>query len=76
MIGRVSNRRVIGCLEDLIGMDISRKETAYFFKKAAELYLEENDTNTAGAYLQRGLELDSKLAGVKRIRERIAGVYQ
>jgi curved DNA-binding protein CbpA len=74
MIGRVSNDRVIGCLEDLIGMGMPRKDTAFFFKKAAELYLEQDDTETAGAYLRRGLELDSRLAGVKKIREKIAGV--
>ncbi|MGM0673183.1 MAG: J domain-containing protein [Spirochaetota bacterium] len=74
MVGRVSNRRVIGCLDDLLGLGFPRKETAFFFKKAAELYVEEQDFDTAAAYLQRGTELDSKLAGVKRIREKIAGV--
>lgn len=74
MIGRMANERVIGCLEDLIGMGMPRKDTAFFFKKAAELYLEQDDMQTAAAYLQRGLELDSRLAGAKKIREKIAGV--
>jgi curved DNA-binding protein CbpA len=74
MIGRLPNDRVIGCLESMISMGMPRKDTAFFFKKAAELYLEEQDPVTAGAYLQRGLELDSKLTGAKKIREKIAGV--
>lgn len=74
MVGTVPNGRVIGCLENLIGIGMPRKEQAFYFKKAAELYLEEGDPVTAGAYLQRGVELDSKLAGAKKIRERISGV--
>lgn len=74
MIGRVANGRIIGYLEDLIGMGMPRKHTAFFFKKAAELYLEEKDAVTARAYLERGLQLDSRLAGARKIREKIAGV--
>ena len=74
MFGQIANERIIGCLEDLIAMGMPRKDTAFFFKKAAELYLEQDDAVTAGVYLRRGLELDSKLAGAKKIREKIAGV--
>jgi tetratricopeptide (TPR) repeat protein len=74
MVGSVPNARVIGCIESLIGIGMPKKEKAFYFKKAAELYLEEGDAVTAGAYLQRGLELDSKLAGAKKIREKISGV--
>ncbi|MFP4638014.1 MAG: J domain-containing protein [Spirochaetaceae bacterium] len=74
MIGRVANHRVIACLERLIAIGMPRKESAFFFKKAAELYLEEDDVETAGQCLEQGLALDSRLAGVKKIRERIAGV--
>jgi tetratricopeptide (TPR) repeat protein len=74
MIGRVANERVIACLENLIGMPMPRKDTAFYFKKAAELYLEEGKIVTANAYLQRALELDSKLTGAKKIRDRISGV--
>ncbi|MFP4373443.1 MAG: J domain-containing protein [Spirochaetaceae bacterium] len=74
MTGHVAGERIIGCLEDLLAMGLPRKHTAFFFKKAAELYLERDDAVTAGTYLKRGLELDSKLAGAKKIREKIAGV--
>jgi curved DNA-binding protein CbpA len=59
------------CLHRLIAYNFSRKETAFFFKKAAELYLEMDRVTEATEYLRRGLALDAKLAGAKKLRERI-----
>jgi tetratricopeptide (TPR) repeat protein len=65
-------REVIGYINALIVLDLPAKDTAFYLKKAAELYLDLGDATTATAYLRRGLELDEKLAGTKKLRERLA----
>jgi curved DNA-binding protein CbpA len=71
MPDRVSADLVLDCLEQLIDQDFSRKETAFFYKKAAELHLDRGSLGEAVSCLDQGLAMDSKLAGVKRLRERI-----
>ena len=63
---------VIPALEQMISWDFSNKETAFYLKKAAELYVEEGEYQRAGRYLKRGLELDSKLSGIKKLKDRLA----
>lgn len=63
---------VIDAIDRVLVLDLSRKELAFFLKKGAELYADLGDVVTATAYLQRGLELDGKLAGTKKLRERLA----
>ena len=63
---------VIEYLNRLIVLDLPTKDVAFYLKKAAELYLDIGDSVTATTYLQRGLELDEKLAGTKKLRERLA----
>jgi len=63
---------VLGYLNRLITLDLPQKDIAFYLKKGAELYLETGDSVTATAYLERGLELDGKLGGTKKLRERLA----
>ncbi len=63
---------VIDYLNRLIDLDLPAKDIAFYLKKSAELYLDIGDPVTATAYLQRGLELDEKLAGTKKLRDRLA----
>ena len=63
---------VLERLETMIRLDFSRKETAFFLKKAAELHLENDDVRSAQRCLVRGLELDEKLSGYKKLQEKIA----
>jgi len=72
MPGNVEADGILSCLEELIRHNFSRKDTAFFMKKAAEIYLDQNDVVTASDYLERGLELDQKLSGTKKLRDRIA----
>ncbi len=67
--------QVVECLETLVVVDLPRKELAFFLKKAAELYADMHDPITATAYLNRGLELDEKLAGTKKLRERLSSFH-
>ena len=65
---------VLKCLHDLIRWDYSRKDTAFFLKKAAEIYMDSGDRLRAAEYLNRGLALDEKLSGIKKLQERIGVV--
>lgn len=62
---------VIAHIEELIELRISRKESAFFHKKIAEIYSNHGANERAADHLRRGLELDSKLAGVKKLKEKI-----
>lgn len=71
MPGFVSNEILLGCLEELISRELSRKESAYFYKKAAEVHLDEQRFSDAAICLQKGLELNSKLSGAQKLWKRI-----
>jgi tetratricopeptide (TPR) repeat protein len=62
---------VVAHIENLIDMDISRKDSAFFHKKIAEIYSSNGDNDRAAEHLRRGLALDTKLAGVKKLKEKI-----
>ena len=66
---------VLACIDEVLLLEIGRKELAFFLKKGAEIYADMGDGATATAYLQRGLELDGKLAGTKKLRERLSALY-
>ncbi len=77
MPGKVESSRILGYLEELIALNLSRQDTAQYLKKAAELYLAEQRAAVALRYLNRGLQLDHRLGGAKRLREKIdAGLQQ
>ncbi|MFP4330458.1 MAG: J domain-containing protein [Alkalispirochaetaceae bacterium] len=72
MAGSEEADTVLPALEQMIAWNFSNKETAFYLKKAAELYVEKGDFDRANRYLTRGLELDSKLSGIKKLKERLA----
>lgn len=71
MPGFVSNELLLECLEELIERGLSPKETAFFYKKAAEVHLDEERFSDAATCLEKGLELNSKLSGARKLKERI-----
>ncbi len=71
MPGALEKEDVLWRLNELIELKFPRKDIAFFLKKAAELHLENNNVNLAAECLQRGLELDQKLSGHKKLQERI-----
>lgn len=75
MVAALDARTVIRAIDRVLTLDIGRKDLAFFLKKGAELYADLGDASTAGVYLQRGLELDGKLPGTKKLRERLAELY-
>ena len=58
-------------LKDLLRLNFSRKDNAFFYKKLAEVYAAQGQQDVALHYLQKGLQLDRKLSGVKKLMERI-----
>lgn len=62
---------VLECLHQMIEWDLPRKETAFCYKKAAEMYLAAGDKRMATRYLERGLALDHRLTGVKKLKEEL-----
>jgi curved DNA-binding protein CbpA len=58
-------------LKEMIRLNFSRKDNAFFFKKLAEVYASLGQQDVALHYLQKGLQLDRKLSGVKKLMERI-----
>ncbi|MCG8481318.1 MAG: DnaJ domain-containing protein [Spirochaetales bacterium] len=62
---------VLSCLNQMIGWDLPRKETAFCYKKAAEMHLQQGDRRAAFRSLQRGLTLDQHLAGVKKLQQEL-----
>jgi len=61
----------IGRLKEMIKLNFSRKDDAFFCKKLAEVYAALGQQDSALLYLQKGLQLDRKLSGVKKLMERI-----
>jgi hypothetical protein len=64
-------RRVLQCLNQMINWDLPKKETAFCYKKAAEMHLELGDRRAAFRSLSRGLALDHRLAGVKKLQQEL-----
>lgn len=62
---------VLRCLTEMIGWDLPRKETAFCYKKAAEMHLVLGNRRAAFRSLQRGLALDQRLAGVKKLQQEL-----
>lgn len=75
MPATMSSSEVIDCIEELLVRDLHYKDIAFYLKKAAELYVELGDDVTAAAYLQRGIEIDQKLGGTKKLREHLEAFH-
>ncbi len=71
MLATLAPGPAIACLEELIGLDFSRKDKAFFYKKLAEVHAAEGRQAAALEYLRKGLQLDRKLSGVKKLMDRL-----
>ncbi len=72
MPGNVANDRLICYLKELVEFDFSPKDSAFFLKKIAEIYAEEDSYEKACFYLNEGLKRHRKLPGIKKLREKLA----
>lgn len=71
MPGNVSENAYLQCLEQLIEADLNSRDTAFYLKKAAEIYCDREDRNKARIMLQRAFQLDPKLSGTKKLQEKL-----
>ncbi len=71
MPGVVSGEAYLQSLEKLIAADLNPRDTAFYLKKAAEVYCETEQKNRAEAYLQRAFKLDPKLSGTKKLLDKL-----
>jgi tetratricopeptide (TPR) repeat protein len=71
MLPGLDPAEAIGRLKEMIRLDFSRKDNAFFFKKLAEVYASLGQQELALQSLEKGLHLDRKLSGVKKLMERI-----
>jgi curved DNA-binding protein CbpA len=71
MLPQLDPPDAIALLREMIRFNFSRKDNAFFYKKLAEVYAGNGQQETALHCLQKGLELDRKLSGVKKLMERI-----
>ncbi|TVR90159.1 MAG: J domain-containing protein [Spirochaetaceae bacterium] len=69
MPGKVSDVVLLDCLERMIEYDFSRRDTAFYLKRAAELHAAAARLEKASVYLRRGLRLDQRLGGTKKLME-------
>lgn len=66
---------IIRYLEDMASFNFSNKDTAFLYKKIAEIYADREQFDKARIYLEKGLELDKNLAGVKKLKNKIGLRY-
>ncbi len=71
MVNLVPNDLLLEYLRDLIAFNFSNKDTAFFYKKMAEIYSNLGENDAASYYLREGLKLNKKLSGVKKLMDKI-----
>ncbi|HET6486051.1 MAG TPA: hypothetical protein VFH83_06505, partial [Spirochaetia bacterium] len=71
MLPTLEPQEAIPLLEELIELDFSRKDNAYFCKKLAEIHASRGDHREALRCLHQGLQWNRKLPGVKKLMEKM-----
>ena len=71
MLPQLPPAEAVARLREMIRFNFSRKDSAFFFKKLAEVYASSGRQEDALHSLRKGLQLDRKLSGVKKLMERI-----
>jgi len=71
MVATMPPQTSIKYIKELMGFNFSRKDNAFFYKKIAEIYCTLGQRDLALQYLHKGLRLDQKLPGVKKLKEKI-----
>lgn len=71
MPGCISSEAYLQCLELLVEFDLNPRDTAFYLKKAAEIYCDKHEQHRAADYLHRAYNLDPKLSGTKKLLEKL-----
>lgn len=62
---------VLQALFQLIDWDLPAKDTAYCYRRIAEIYLARGDRRAAHRNLQRGLALDPRMGGIRKLQHEL-----
>lgn len=68
----ISPRAVVEYITRVLQLELPDRELAIYMKRAAEIHVDLGEPEKALACLQRGIGLHSKLAGTKKLKERIS----
>lgn len=71
IVKKVSPACSIEYIEELLAFNFSRKDNALLYKKLAEVYLNKGEKEQALLFLEKGLKLNKKLGGIKKLKEKI-----
>jgi curved DNA-binding protein CbpA len=71
MVEAYGSEEALSFLEETIELNFSRRDNAFFYKKMAEIHANTGAWIEARKCLDRGLLLDDKLPGIKKLRDRI-----
>ena len=71
LIGRVSPDRSIQYMKELLDFDFPNKDKALLYKKIAETYAYLGNQQMAVEFLDKGLQYNRKLTGIKKLKEKI-----
>ena len=64
-------RENITYLKRALAYELSRKDKALIYKKMAEIYSEMGEMSRAMKFLNKGLQYNKKLSGIKKLKEKI-----
>ena len=62
---------IINYIEELLELNISDKDNAFFYKVMAECYLKNNDNNMALISVKNALKYNSRIEGINNIKKKI-----
>lgn len=71
MARRVAPLDSVRRIEELIDLNLSNHDSAFFCKRIAEIYSAVGELEQARRYLVRALRFDEGIAGVKKLKERV-----
>lgn len=71
IIKKESPANAITYINELLTFNFSHKANALLYKKLAEIYLNKKEREQALFFLEKGLALNKKLGGVKKLKEKI-----
>lgn len=67
----IKPEKIVIYIEELINLNISKKENAYFYKNLAEYYIKMNNPNLAAVCIQNALKYNSRIEGINNIKKKL-----
>jgi len=71
MTSAANSEEILTNVEKILAMNLSKREAAWIYKKAAEAYYMANDRDNAIRVLRRAFQINPKLTGAKKISKKL-----